>query len=208
MEKLISMGTQDIITYAYGPHKHDFWEITYYIEGEGTNITNGVAYPFRQGTIICQPPNVIHEDKSNNGYKNIFFEVDSFINTQNPLVLEDNGSKSFLRITELMYQEYFDVNDPAVTASFLSVLNSYLLRWTGSIISKNPYVEKMKRDIFYNYSSTSFNVSECFKNMPWSESQLRRYFKHETGMTPQKYLESVRIRQAKKMLLYDTYNIS
>ena len=207
MDKLISMGTQDIITYAYGPHKHDFWEITYYIEGEGTNITNGISFPFREGTIICQPPNVIHEDISNNGYKNIFFEVDSLFDFQTPLVLRDNDSKSFLKVIELMYQEYFETNDPAVITSFLIILNSFILR-LSTPRARDPHIEKMKKEIFFNYSSAKFHVSDSFINMPWSESQIRRNFKQETGMTPQKYLESIRIRQAKKMLLYDTYSIT
>ncbi len=207
MERLLSIGTQDVITYAYGQHQHDFWEITYYTDGAGVNITGGVAYPFKAGTIICQPPHVVHEDISEKGYKNIFFEVDSFFCDRGPLVISDNDSKSFLKVVELMYQEYFEDNDPNMISSFIAIINSYLMRWSSQS-NKNTYVEEMKREIFFNYSSTDFNVSDCFRKMPWSESQLRRYFKSETGMTPQSYLESIRIRQAKKFLLFDAYTVS
>ncbi len=207
MEKLLNIGTQDVITYAYGQHMHDYWEITYYTEGAGMNITDEVAYPFKAGTIICQPPKIVHEDISEKGYKNIFFEVDSFFDIRKPLVLIDDDSKRFLKVTELMYQEYFEDNDPTVISSFISVLNSYLIRWLNQS-NKNAYVEEMKKEIFLNYSSTTFTISDCFQKLPWSESQLRRYFKSETGMTPQNYLESIRIRQAKNFLLFDSYTIA
>ncbi len=207
MEKLLSIGTQDVVTYAYGLHKHEYWEITYYLEGDGVNITDGVAYPFKAGTIICQPPEILHEDKSEHGYKNLFFEVDSFLDVHEPLILQDNDSNSFLAVAKLMYQEYFEENDPTIISYFIAILNSYLMRW-ASQNDKNSCVEEMKREIFFHYSSTTFNILDCFKDLPWSESQLRRYFKNETGLTPQKYLEQTRMRQAKKFLTFDSYKIS
>ena len=207
MEKLISIGTQDVITYEYGLHKHNCWEITYYLEGDGVNITGGVSYPFNTGTIICQPPEVLHEDRSEHGYKNIFFEVDSFLDVHEPLILHDNDSKSFLAVTKLMYQEYFEGNDPTMISYFIAILNTFLVRWSVHN-SQNRFVEEMKRAIFFNYSSTTFSISDCFRDLPWSESQLRRIFKNETGLTPQKYLEQTRIRQAKKFLMFDSYTVA
>lgn len=206
MEKLISIGIQDALTYIYGPHSHRNWEVTYYIEGNGLNITNGIVFPFQSGTIICQPPGLTHEDKSEHGYKNIFFEVDSLFPTSEPVVVFDTESKNILSVIRLMYQEYFGENDPLVISSFISVLTVYLSRLSKESIG-NPYVDKMKKNIIFNYSSPNYNISDCFQSLPWSGSQLRRYFKSETGLTPQKYLERTRMRQAKKFLLYDSLTV-
>ncbi len=201
MNGLVYMGCQDNVTYAYAPHYHRQWEVTYYLEGEGVNITNGLEYPFSAGTIVVQPPYLYHEDKSEQGYKNFFFEVENFdLHATEPIVIKDTENKDFLQILKQMYQEYFPHNDAVVTESLLSVLSVYLLRGMDAGPS-NFYVEKLKRNIIFNFCRPDYQILAVMNQYPVSESQLRRNFRRKTGVTPQAFLQETRLKHAAQLLL-------
>lgn len=90
---------QNNLTYRFQKHVHKYWEITYYFEGSGKNITENRDIYFQKGTIVCQPPGMIHEDISETGYKNIYFCVENFALAQpTPLILNDTPNSDFLYI--------------------------------------------------------------------------------------------------------------
>ncbi len=207
MHQLVYMGIQDSTVYACRSHHHQCWEITYYMDGEGINITNGIEYPFSAGTIVCQPPLLEHFDLSPAGYRNIFFEVENFHTaTTEPIVIYDTDARDILTIIQLMYQEYCAGNDDRLTEAFLRILDMYLHRrmQTGD---SSPFVERLKREIIYHYTDPNYHILKAIQEFPISESQLRRAFRRETGMTPQYYLQYTRLEHAKHLLLNETLQI-
>ena len=208
MNHLLQMGRQENLTFAYEKHHHTTWEITYYLEGTGINITNGIEYPFTPGTIVCQPPNLEHQDISENGYTNIYFNVsDFYLSSTAPIIAKDSDSQDFLVILKQLYQEYFSNNDPKIIDALLNVLYCYLSRRMESPC-ENPLVEKIKKEILFNFSNPNFQILKEINKLPISESQIRRTFKNETGLTPQQFLQSTRYLHAKRLLLDETLSIN
>lgn len=200
MTNLVYIGMQNALTYRYENHQHTYWEITYYSEGEGVNTTGGVDYPFSPGTIICQPPDLDHEDRSPDGYKNYFFMVNQFaLHSSAPIIAKDTANRDFLYILKQLFNEYYTDNDVIVTNALLNVLYEYLLRRLDSTQS-NPYAEILKRRIASNFADPRFSVLQEIGKMPLSVSQLRRLFEAETGMAPHDYLQTLRLSHAKKLL--------
>lgn len=200
MTGLVYIGTQDALTYSYEKHRHSCWEITYYCEGEGLNITGGIEYPFTSGTIICQPPQLLHEDISDSGYKNIFFMVESFsLSVSMPVVVQDTANKDFLYILKQLYNEYYTGNDTEITDALLNVLYEYLLRRIGSGIA-NSYVDLLKREMICNLSNPNFSILEQIGQFQISVNHFRRLFESDTGIAPLQYLQSLRMTHAKRLL--------
>lgn len=200
MTNLLYIGMQNALTYSYEKHRHSCWEITYYCEGEGINTTGGIDYPFIPGTIICQPPRLEHEDISDKGYKNIFFVVESFnLSVSMPVIVHDTANRDFLYILKQLYNEYYTANDAEITNALLNVLYEYLLRLIGSTTA-NSYVDLLKREMICNLSSPDFSILKKTEKFPMSANHFRRLFQSDTGITPQQYLQSLRMTHAKKLL--------
>lgn len=202
------MGRQEHLTFAYEKHHHTTWEITYYLEGTGINITNGIEYPFTPGTIVCQPPHLEHQDVSENGYTNIYFNASNFhLSSATPIIAHDTDSRDFLVILKQLYQEFFSDNEPRIIDALLNVLYCYLSRRIESPL-QNPLVEKIKKEIIFNFANPNFQILKEIKKLPISESQFRRTFKNETGVTPKQFLQSTRHLHAKRLLLDETLSIN
>ena len=202
MNNLISIGMQNNLTYKFPSHFHNSWEITYYKEGIGYNITNRKRYDFSAGTIICQPPLLPHEDDSKNGYKNIYFCVESFpFPTTEPIVFNDTPARDVLSILQHLYRHYHSMehDNNKITNALLNVLYEYFLVLLNNK-EDNLYVDTFERELINNLSNPSFSILEAMNQIPLCPDYFRRLFKQKTGTSPQDYLQSLRISYSKQLL--------
>lgn len=208
MVGITNIGSQNSPVHSFKRHSHALWEITYYYDGYGKNITGNSEIPFSPGTIICQPPNVLHEDISEKGYKNIFFSVQSFnIPTDSPLVLHDTANKDFLYILKQMYYEFHaGAEHEIVTNALLNVLKQYIIMFNSSK-DINNYTEMIERELINNLSNAKFKIMTALKNIPLCPDHARRMFKNEVGSSPQEYLIKIRINYSLSLLRSSTHSI-
>lgn len=202
MNRLISIGMQDSTAFRYQRHCHEYWEITYYYEGDGVNVSGGVEYPFGSNTILCEPPGMEHEDISPNGYRNIFCLVDDLkLPAHRALAVQDTACRDFLTILQKLYGEHHSQKRPRVANALMLVLVEYLQEFTSAEARPgNLYVEQMKEKIVANLSNPSFCVTDEMKKIPVSLNHFRLLFERETGMSPQKYLQHIRMGHAQSLL--------
>jgi len=207
MHNLISIGSLSTTSYRYHQHSHRYWEITYYYNGNGVNIAGGVEYPFSDGTILCIPPHLLHEDRSEDGYCNIFFMVESFnFHSATPIVAHDNADKDFLYILKQLFKEYY-CDKPSkknILNALLNTLYEYLMNLFGSK-SSNVYINTVQRALVENLSNPYFTLQNALADVPINPDYFRRQFKAYVGMSPGEYQQSLRISQAKQMLVTSTF---
>lgn len=208
MNNLLNIGMQSTPTFIFNKHYHKVWEVTYYYEGEGKNITGKDEIFFQKGTIICQPPNIIHEDISENGYKNIYFCVEQMdMPIDYPLVLHDTANGDFLYILKQLYYEFFNrTNHTLITNSLLNVLQQYIILLKNNH-SANFYVESFERELVDNLSNPDFKILQAMKKIPLCPDHFRRLFKNEIGKTPQDYLMEIRLNYSIQLLKNSTLSI-
>lgn len=167
MRNLVSIGSLSTTSYRYHQHSHRYWEVTYYYNGSGVNIADGVEYPFSDGTILCIPPHLLHEDRSEKGYQNIFFMVESFnFPSSVPILAHDNSDKDFLHILKQLYKENF-CDKPSKTNilnALLNTLHEYLVDLFGAKTS-NDYVNIVQRALIENLSNPAFSVNDVVANV-------------------------------------------
>ena len=202
MRGLLNIGMQDIPVPSYPKHFHKNWEITYYYKGTGYNITGGNRYDFTEGTIICQPPFLDHEDYSACGSSNIFFCVQDFsLDTKMPIVFQDTTGHEFFRGIKQMYSEFYirGKQHGRMTDALLNVLYQYILDFLTEI-SSNPYVALLRQEIIDNLSNAEFSITSAMRRYPICIDYLRRQFISEIGTSPQQFLKSIRLSNAKQLL--------
>lgn len=209
MYNVIGIGKQEKPTYAFGKHTHGVWEVTYYTEGCGVNVTDGVEYPFTAGTIICQPPHIEHEDASQTGYTNIFYSVAALTGFDRTTVLHDTPAQDFLHILRQLYVEFYADGDRALIVNGLAdVLHRYLLFLRREHDRGNVYVDGLKRTLAAHLSDSDFDVGAEAEKIPLCPDHLRRVFKRETGLAPLGYLLRLRVEHAQSLLIHSTLSVT
>lgn len=207
MHNLINIGSLNTTSYRYHQHSHRYWEITYYYNGNGVNIANGVDYPFSDGTILCIPPNLLHEDRSKAGYRNIFFMVESFdFHSTVPIVLHDNADNDFFYVLKQLYKEYYceKPSKKSILNALLNTLYTYFIDLFDAK-SANIYVNNVQRALIENLSNPYYTVGNALAEVPMNPDYFRRQFKESTGMTPQDYQQNLRMHQAKQLLMTSSF---
>lgn len=198
-------------TFLFGAHKHSCWEVAYYFYGSGTNTVDGVVYEFTPGTVICQPPFLSHEEKSELGYKNYFFSVVNLgIPTDQtvPLILTDTASGDFFNIIRQLYYEWHIVGHEKIAAALTEAAVAYIAELSRGLTKKNPYVEQFEHTLAANISNPAFNIAEAAGKLPFSLNHFRNIFERETSMPPKRYLLMLRIEQAKSLLRSSSLSVA
>jgi len=93
----------------FAAHKHLEWEIVCYIAGEGILTINDTQYPFLPGTIVCQPPGIMHSESSKEGFQNFFIRIGDFVpfKGNDVVVIEDDKQRSFTTLMSLAFQFFY-----------------------------------------------------------------------------------------------------
>ena len=211
MGNLLSIGRMDLPTYLFGAHKHDYWEVVYYYEGVGTNTIGGVVWEFSPGMVICQPPNIDHEEHAEQGYKNYFISVENIgalSDQTEPVIFYDTASGDFFNIfLQLFYECRIDGHEQ-IAAALTDAVVAYIAVLGRGTVKKNPYVEQFEHTLTANLSNPEFNLTEAANELPFSVNYFRGIFERETGLSPKRYLLRLRIEQAKSLLGGNSLSVS
>ena len=202
MKNLLAIGCLNRELFQFQEHQHPFWEIVYYTKGIGSITANRRDIPFLPGHIVCLPPGTPHAERAKNGYRNIYFWVDSFNHPGDGIaVFKDNENKQILDILNQLYNEYHiqRANWRNLTESLMNTAYQYMVSYSAET-SKNPYVMKMEECLISNMLNHHLNIRELFSAIPLSLDHARRLFVKDNAVTPSRYLMEKRVQYAKMLL--------
>ena len=189
-------------TYRINLHKHDFWEIVCYTNGNGFLEIDGEQIPFQENDIFAIPPNVLHTDWSDEGFQNYHytFNDDSF-KRLTYIKFQDTENKDFLNVMEQLYREYHlkRKNHQNIMDSLYMVLFNYIISLSEEA-EMNQYVALVIDEIINNISNPDYDIQQTLQKVPVTQDYLRKLFYKETGKTPLQYLTYKRISYAKQLL--------
>ena len=185
------------------PHAHDDWEILCYVEGNFFHDTATTEIPFEPGTIVCQPPNVLHSEFSKTGFRNIFFLIEGFRppSESGITVLRDNSERDFEMLSRLALRHYLmgESGDAAILQSCVATLE-HLLFFFADAAQRNPLVGRLEAIIADGYLDPGFDLGLATQKLGYCKDHIRRVFLAATGKTPLDRLTELRIRHAESLL--------
>lgn len=183
-------------------HTHEYWEVVRYTRGRGYVEMGEGRVPFEEGDILVIPPHTVHSDHSENGFQNYHYEFeDNAFPFHTWLRLYDNENHDFLDITEKLYREYqlHRNHYKEVVEHLYNILFYYLVSFADE--RKNPpYVEFAVNEIVSNFSNPFYDFSATQERIPMNADYFRKLFSASVGMSPTRYLNSMRIDYAKRLL--------
>ena len=201
---IVSMGISPILSYCES-HSHNLWEIVLNLEGEGHMVIGDKEYPYKPGTIICQPPHVPHIKYCKGKFRDIYIIPSNFTlpttGLNESIVIQDDSEKSFenlFLITNRIFQKK-ENNYMEITNYLYDAIEQLLLSWYISM-PENTEIERLKNKFVNSFSDSDFSICNLFSEGYYCTNHLRRLFKQATGLTPIDYLMELRLNYAKKLL--------
>lgn len=183
-----------VITYPL--HSHTYYEILYYLKGQGVLKTEKGDIPYSKGTVIIVPPCFLHGSSSDSGFQNISINGDfrNLLKFKEVVVMKDNEKNEGKLLAELLYNNRLNDND------FLSSLcETYILFLLSNLKIDNNIdnaINKVISEISISAYDSNFNLTTVLNNSGYAEDYIRNQFKIKTGKTPTRFLTEIRINHA------------
>ena len=192
----------------YPLHKHEFWEIMFYIEGDGFLHTPAADYKFTKGTAILVPPEVLHGSVSKSGFKNISIggNFERFFAFNSPLTVNDNTNCDGRYLANMIFQNRY--GSKAYIESLVNAYIYFLLDQTAFSNGIDIAVHNVHTKIKENAQNPDININRILLSSGYAEDYIRMHFSKRYGMPPVKFLTKVRIDCACNLIQIYRHSVS
>lgn len=196
-------------TYSVSKHHHDYWEMIYCTNGEGkVTFENTTTLEYTKNQIVLVPPNTVHTNTSEKGFKNIHLTVANWTPAfKKPTLISDNSQKDIYNVLSMCYR-YFNTevyNQSRIIVSLTELLLDLLTSFSGDNHT-SQHIDKIASKIIDNFYDPYFVIDDIYKEFSLSKDYLRRQFIKEKGISPLQFLNNTRIAFAQKLLLSKNIN--
>lgn len=194
--------TQDGIK-TYPLHKHEHYEIMFYLQGTGKLCTHKTDYYFSPGSIIIVPPETEHGSTSERGFKNISIsgKFENLLHFEEVVTLHDNVQNEGRSLATMIYNNRHKNND--YIHKLCSAYIHFILQYINISDNIGKSVNKIMYEITNNFYDSNINLQQLLQKSGYTEDYIRAHFKKITGKAPNSYLTEVRIQHA--VFLIDIY---
>ena len=196
-------------------HGHNFSEIEFVLDGDGTYEIDGVSYSIRKNTVFIMNPYNIHAIKNADAtIVNVMFLQDSNGNqfdyyfdlkSTPTITLDDEGgallTSMFLEIAK---------NSDTEPDYAMNLLNCILFKLNQSRDNTNDqgqsYVSKAISYI-YSHFNQGLTLTDVSSHLGLSAPYFSNLFHKESGISFKEYLDDIRFSYAKKLLRYSNLSV-
>lgn len=197
------------LPYQVSKHLHDCYEIVYYISGRGISQIDGVDHPYEDGTFCIIPPNVYHAETPLSQTDLICigfdlnkedqpFPIKMYTDKDGSVLSIMNSLKTELATNSIHFDEMIEIEVKRLVLTLLRISSND----TKSYKNKNAqnllnfavqYIER-------NYMD-DIDLTDLAASVGYSYHRFRHLFSQIYNTTPTQFIQTVRIRKAKEMLL-------
>lgn len=222
--KILSFSYTELIDEPSILHSHSNCEVIIPLNNYGSFKTINKITPLAEGQIIVVNNNVMHTEindlkrtKDNLKYFAIRLGLEISKNSKDYFVIKDiNYYNEIIHYLNKAYELLSIDNEDSLGILNLSccyyLLLSYFEKNNYSVKSIDrkiipDYIIKARSYLSNNYNH-NFSLSQLAESLTISQNLLTLRFKEVYGITPKKYLISVRLNMAKHMLSTSNYSVS
>lgn len=213
--------------YASTPlHKHEFWELVYWIRGVSENIFDGITYKTIPGQVLFIRPNDAHENivyEFPYNHRDIYITseelksiadsikeglYEEILTSKNPIAFKiDVADMAFIEnIIEKSYIDVCLINEAVRNTAVAMLLGLYVLhgnaasekpKWLDAFCGKiDEILSAMENGINYNPPK----LCEISREIGYEYTYASRLFKKYFGVSPQVYFINKKMSLAAIML--------
>ncbi len=210
------------------PHSHRFCEIIFVVDGKGCTTVDGKRLEFEKGDILIYNPQVEHYEESSmqEPTEFMFFALDKFEITdlpQNHLLPSDyeiiyHSEDSYPALYDLLKKMIFEFENKKdfyveIAQNISRTILMYIFRIINyadqgfNLHKTNGVLEKVLRFIAENYKnniSLEDVANACYVNKYYLSHQFSKF----KGMSIGKYILTLKIEEAKRLLETTTLSVN
>lgn len=211
MKKIEHIGRAASETINSICHYHNLWELVYYVKGQGSLNHGDTSTPFIQGDIAVIPNGITHHTITTTEQENyhILFQYSSLKSDDVHFFHDSDGYIN--RIITMMYTQFYSSSIYAMNLceTMLELIEQFLISFaTNQECHKYcSTVSSFINELRSQFSTPSFQVNDVIRDIPYSSDYFRKLFTKETGKSPAKYLNDLRLNNAKRLLRTSDYSI-
>lgn len=187
----------------FPPHQHSTWEITYYRAGRIRCVMGADVYEVEPGTVLINPPTIVHAEQADTAYANYYVVVDAAADYPWPRRCHDDDERTLGRLCGGLLREWGgrEPERDRMLASLLAQLDIHLRR-----AHERPHLapaERLVRDaerLIEERFASALRIADIACELGASPSALRAHFARLRGQTPRDHLHAVRVRHARALL--------
>ena len=200
------VGVSQNVFYHHRAHKHSCFELILNLEGSGSIKIGDELSPFYPGSIHLIPPHTLHGKNSEDGFRDIFIQLDSWgdssyeMEKHHFLTFSDDEEKTIESLFRMMLLRYLRQKKPDAVLFAMCELVMQLSKEHYEAKKVDHTVEKIVQQITLSFNDPDFRVSDVLEHSGYAKDYIRRRFIAEMGMPPAAYLTFIRISNAKKLL--------
>ena len=215
-------------------HKHNFFELSFGVHGNSTNIINSVPYQFGRGKCAILRPTDMHYfrekrgNKSENQYehKDIYVTQERFVeicnathpdlfnkimSTPTPICFDISEEFfSFIWQKSLLLAEAMQTKNQYFTIIHTTIVTAILEQWLEKeIFVENKYPQWLN-DLLPQFNSAGFlsqTITDIAKSVGYSLPYFSSEFKKYMNVSAIKYLIQKRLLFSKQLLTENRMNI-
>ncbi len=187
---------------SLAPHSHPVWELTLALEGEGVYRIGEREIPFSPGTVLLLPPGTVHEACAPDGFSDMSLTFSEAPTRETAAIVAQDDEFTTLRRTLELIDDIERRNGEGsrgacadLAAVLIGLVNA---RRRESAI--DPCALEIRRRILASFSDPAFQIATAMEGLPFCTDYLRRLFSAAFGLSPQRYLTSLRMEKARRML--------
>jgi len=194
-------------------HKHNCFELVYYLSGCGAMLLNGNTLRYGPNTVSITRPNYMHDEQHDEATDVIFF---GFTYDDDPLPLAngifcDEDDKEILGLVLCMKEEIL-ARKFHYSARVNLLVNEIILllgrKMPEATVEQRPeMLFYARRFIDENYTQP-IQLQTLAEISGYSNDYFRHLFKKVTGLSPVQYILQKRLEKAKFLLLHTSSSVS
>ena len=181
-------------------HKHDYYEILVYVDGEGHIMIENQTFSIKKGEIVAIPPKMEHGSISSDKLKSIYVAwKGNFPFTFNhPLFFSDNQNEEGQFLAKAILNNRF--KNTEYLSALCNALAHFVLQNVKIETNVDKAVNQIINQITLNFQDCDFNLNKVLNSSGYAEDYIREQFKFSTGKSPVRFLTDIRIDFAEQLI--------
>lgn len=201
---------QDSDVWILNEHKHSHMELIYFVDGQGEIKTGSGQERLHFYDVLIHPQNVPHRELVDLHLRqeviNLEIEcLDTLENVPNTsfILKDDTGLIRSICRNIQYHAAHPDAFSGRLIEGYLSILMVYLLKSKTDHSNQETSILERVIEFVQDHYNQDLQVADLAEATHVSESYLSRVMHKGMGTTPMKYVNSVRLEIARRMLLTD-----
>ncbi|MBP1962720.1 AraC family transcriptional regulator [Paenibacillus aceris] len=212
-------------------HWHEFYELCFVLSGNGLNVVNGITYELRPGSLFLLTPADFHEigplAHESLHLFNLVFSDDLFSEELKTLFFQEAGDYQNADMADrftaieaefrLIWEEsqHLKLGHKIIVKGSLERILLYIARATSAAKRqedtiahpKHPDVQRALLYIHHHFRE-GFSLEDAAKQAGLAPNYFSLVFRKTTGIPFQTYVQNLRLKFAKSLLISSNYPIT